>query len=152
MKKINKSALVPFTANELYELVTDVESYPKFLSWCSDAKIITSKDNIVEASISISYHGLNKKFTTHNKNDPGKTIHMKLVDGPLQYLDGTWQFQELDETSSKVILDIDFEISNPVLRLAMGKVFEKIANSMMEEFIARANTIYGRVTTNDKHA
>jgi len=149
VKKINKSALVPFTAIELYNLVADIESYPEFLSWCASAKIISSENNIIEASISISYHGLSKTFTTHNENIPEKKIFMKLVDGPLQYLDGVWHFQELDEVSSKVILDIDFEISNPVMRLAMGSVFEKIANSMMEEFIMRANDIYGGGKANE---
>lgn len=150
MKKINKSALVPFPAIELYELVADIESYPEFLSWCSGAKIISSENNNVEASISISYHGLNKTFATHNINDPGKTIHMKLVDGPLQYLDGIWQFHELDADSCKVILDIEFEISNPMMRLALGGVFEKIANSMMEEFIARADAIYGKASEHNE--
>lgn len=147
MKKINKSALVSYPAADVYKLVADIESYPEFLSWCSGAKILSNENNIVEASISISYHGLNKAFTTHNKNNPGKSIEMKLVDGPLQYLDGIWRFQELDAGSSKVILDIDFEISNPVMRMAMGSVFEKIANSMVEEFVTRADVIYGKAST-----
>ena len=110
MKNINKSALVPFPAADVYKLVADIESYPEFLSWCSDAKILSDENNIVEASVSISYHKLNKAFTTHNINDPGKSIKMKLVDGPLQYLDGIWHFQELDAGSSKVILDLAFAI------------------------------------------
>lgn len=144
MKKINKSALVPFPAIKLYKLVADVEAYPEFLSWCSDAKIIANENNIMEASLTISYHGLKKTFTTHNESVPGKSMHMQLLDGPLKYLDGIWHFQELDDTSSKVTLDIEFEISNPVMRLVMGNVFEKIANSMVEEFVARANTVYGK--------
>jgi ribosome-associated toxin RatA of RatAB toxin-antitoxin module len=149
MKKINKTALVPYPAIDVYKLVADIESYPEFLSWCSGAKILSNENNTVEASISISYHGLNKTFTTLNNNDPGKVIKMKLVDGPLQYLDGVWHFQELDDTSSKVVLDIDFEIKNPVMRLALGSVFEKIANSMVEEFVARASTVYDKVSGHD---
>ena len=139
MKKVNKSALVPYPAESLYELVADIESYPQFLSWCADAKIISSKDNAVNASITIAYHGLHKKFTTHNKNVPGKSIHMELDDGPFHYLEGNWNFLELDNSSCKVTLDIEFKISNPVMRLALGGVFELITNSMIEEFVARAH-------------
>lgn len=149
MKKVKKSALIPFPAESLYELVADIESYPQFLSWCSAAKIISSEDNIVEASITIAYHGLHKKFTTHNENVPGKSIHMELADGPFHYLDGTWNFQALDKTSCKVMLDIGFKISNPVMRLALGGVFEKISNSMVEEFVTRAYQVLKKPGENE---
>jgi len=140
VKKVKKSALIPFPAESLYELVADIESYPQFLSWCSAAKIITSKDNVV---------GLHKKFTTHNENVPGKSIHMELADGPFHYLDGTWNFQALDKTSCKVVLDIGFKISNPVMRLALGGIFEKISNSMVEEFVTRAYQIFEKPGENE---
>jgi len=143
VKKIKKSALVPYSARKLFDLVFDVESYPEFLPWCSAAKIISQENNSTTASLSISYRGFNKTFTTLNENVPGQSIHMKLVDGPLQYLDGIWQFNELDAQSCKVELDITFEIANPVMRLALGNVFEMIANSMVEEFVARADLLYG---------
>jgi ribosome-associated toxin RatA of RatAB toxin-antitoxin module len=141
---IRKSALVPYSAGEMYALVADIESYGRFLPWCGGARILAREDNAVTASIDIAYHGVNKTFTTRNILDPGSSMELRLVDGPFRQLHGNWRFEPLDEQSCKVVFELDFEFSNRLAGLAVGPVFSSIANSLVESFRRRAEEMYGR--------
>lgn len=143
MTSIVKSALVPYSAHDMYELVSDVESYPDFLPWCGGARIIERSDDVVTASVTIAYKGVNKSFTTQNHLQPGKMIEMRLLDGPFQKLHGYWLFKELDDAASKISLDLEFEFSNKLVAMALGPVFESIANNFVDQFQKRAQAVYG---------
>ena len=143
MTSIVKSALVPHSAHDMYELVSDVESYPDFLPWCGGARIIERSDDVVTASVTIAYKGVNKSFTTQNHLQPGKMIEMRLLDGPFQKLHGYWLFKELDDVASKITLDLEFEFSNKLVAMALGPVFESIANNFVDQFQKRAQAVYG---------
>lgn len=143
MTSIKRSALVPYSALRMYELVFDVPAYPDFLPWCGGARFLNQTEDMVEAQVDIAYHGIHKSFTTQNRFQPGKMIEMRLLEGPFKHLHGYWQFHTLDEASSKVELDIEFAFSNPLIKMALGPVFETIANSLVEQFSQRAREIYG---------
>lgn len=143
MKQISKSALLPYSASEMFALVTDIASYPEFLPWCGAARIITQEGEQLTASIDIAYKGVNKSFTTRNLMQRNKLLEMRLVDGPFKHLQGYWCFQALDEVSSKVNLDLEFEFSNPLVGMLIGPVFEHIANTLVESFHQRAVELYG---------
>ena len=144
MTRVQKSALVPYSASEMYALVADVESYGDFLPWCGGARVVTREDNTVTAAVDIAYSGVNKTFTTRNRGEPGVQLEMSLVDGPFRSLHGYWRFQELDERACKISLDLEFEFSNKVLGLVVGPVFSKIANGLVDSFRERALELYGR--------
>jgi len=143
MTSIVKSALVSHSARDMYELVSDVESYPDFLPWCGGARIIERSDDVVTASVTIAYKGVNKSFTTQNHLQPGKMIEMRLLDGPFKKLHGYWLFKELDDAASKITLDLEFEFSNKLVSMALGPVFESIANNFVDQFQKRAQAVYG---------
>lgn len=143
MTSIVKSALVPYSANDMYKLVSDVESYPDFLPWCGGANIIERSEDMVTASVTIAYKGINKSFTTRNHLQPGKMIEMRLLDGPFKKLHGYWLFKELDDDASKISLDLEFEFSNKLIAMALGPVFESIANNFVDQFQKRAQAVYG---------
>ena len=144
MPVINKSALVPYTAKEMYMLVDDINAYPEFLPWCGDAEVLERDEDEVRASILLSRSGLKKSFTTLNRLQAGKMIEMRLVEGPFSHLQGFWRFESLSESASKIMFDIEFEFSNKLLAMTVGPVFSQITNTIVDAFTKRAIEIYGK--------
>lgn len=142
MTIVQKSALVKYSAQQMFDLVNDIESYPQFLPWCSGSRIIKRVDNIVEAELQISKGGFKKAFSTRNSIDIGGKISVSLLDGPFSYLEGVWNFMPLREDASKISLDLEFEMSGKLASLAFGAVFNQICNTMVSSFTHRAKEIY----------
>lgn len=143
MTAIRRSALVPYSAHEMFALVTDIPSYPKFLPWCGGARILSQDEDQMMASIDIAYHGVHRSFTTRNRLQKDKMLEITLVEGPFSHLHGYWQFIPLDERSSRISMEIDFEVSNRVLGLVINPVFTAIANQLVDSFVGRARQLYG---------
>lgn len=143
MTTISKSALVTYSPEQMFKLVDDIEAYSDFLPWCAKATEILRDEKNVEASVFISHSGLNKEFTTQNKNMAFERIEMHLVNGPFKNLDGVWLFEALGETACKVSLNLEFTFSSKIISVTLGPVFSKVANSLVDAFIKRADTIYG---------
>ena len=143
MTQIQRSALVPYTAEEMYQLVADVSKYGEFLPWCSGARVLQQEGTEVTAQVDISFKSVKQSFTTANQLEQGKQIHMSLKDGPFKTLKGVWQFIELDEQASKILFDIEFTFSNRLAGAVIGPVFSTIANGMVDAFRQRAVEIYG---------
>jgi ribosome-associated toxin RatA of RatAB toxin-antitoxin module len=142
MTIVKKSALVRFSAKQMFDLVNDIESYPKFLPWCSASRILKREGDIVEAELTISKGGFKKSFSTRNKIDSGGKITVSLLEGPFTYLEGVWSFMPLREDASKISLDLEFEMPGLLASLAFGTVFNQICNTMVASFTERAKTVY----------
>ena len=142
MEKIDRSALVPYTAKEMFALVSDIEAYPDFLPWCTQASVLSHKHDEVRASVSFSVGGMSRSFATRNYLQVNKMIEMQLVEGPFKNLSGDWSFSALSETSCKIELKLDFDFSNRVVAMLIGPVFTQIANSLVAAFCQRAHQIY----------
>ncbi|WP_305885113.1 type II toxin-antitoxin system RatA family toxin [Pleionea sp. CnH1-48] len=138
MPKIEKSALVSHSAERMYQLVNDIESYPEFLPGCQQSRIIEQSESEVTAELVVSQAGISKAFTTCNRLVPGKSIEMVLVDGPFKYLQGIWHFKPLAEDACKVEFELEFEFSSQLVGVAFGRVFQQMAESMVQAFIHRA--------------
>ena len=143
MPKVSKSALLSYSAAQIFNLVNDIPAYPEFLPWCSGARVLRQDDNMVEASVEISHSGVNKSFTTRNILTPYESIELNLLDGPFKSLQGVWRFQALQENACKVSLDLQYEFSSKLLGLVVGPVFNQIANSLVDAFCERAKSVYG---------
>ena len=143
MPNISKSALVSYSASEMFALVDDVTAYSDFLPWCGGSEEISRNEDEVKASVVISHSGLNKTFTTLNRLQNNKMIEMELVNGPFKHLHGFWRFDVLSENACKISLDLEYEFSSKLLGLAIGPVFNQIANSMVDSFCKRAEAVYG---------
>jgi ribosome-associated toxin RatA of RatAB toxin-antitoxin module len=143
MTVVEKSALVKFSARQMFDLVNDIEAYPKFLPWCSGSRIIKRGEDYVEAELLISKGGFNKSFSTRNRLDNNDRIIVSLLDGPFSYLEGAWSFLPLREDASKISLNLEFEMSGKLANLAFGAVFNQICNTMVSAFTQRAKDVYG---------
>lgn len=144
MTLVQKSALVRFSAQQMYELVDDIESYPEFLPWCGGSRVLRREDDIVEGEILIEKGAIRKAFATRNRVEQGRKIHMSLLEGPFQSLEGVWSFIPLREDASKISLDLEFEVSGKLAGLAFGPVFSQICNTMVVSFTERAKALYGK--------
>jgi ribosome-associated toxin RatA of RatAB toxin-antitoxin module len=143
MAVVHKSVFLGYSAQQMFDLVAGIEDYPKFLPWCGGVDIRERNGNTVVASVGINYHGVKQAFTTSNENTPPDQIKMKLVDGPFKCLDGVWTFKALREDACKIELDLRYEFSSGLLDKLVGPVFGMIANSMVDSFCKRAETVYG---------
>jgi len=139
---IDRSVLVPFTPDQLYALVDRVEDYPRFLPWCGGTTVEGRDARSTRASITIDFKGIRQRFSTENVNDPPNRIDMRLVDGPFRTLDGTWQFQPLGEGACKVQFRLHYEFASKILEKLVGPVFDHIAGSFVDAFVARAEQVY----------
>ena len=143
MPQISRSALVRYSAESMYKLVNDVAAYPQFLPGCAESKVLETSDEHMQASILIAKAGVKQWFTTHNVLKVGKSIAMQLVEGPFSKLNGEWRFIELAEDACKIELELRFEFSSALAQVAFGKVFNGIANNMVQSFTERAKVVYG---------
>lgn len=143
MTCISKTALIPYSAAKMYDLVADVDNYQYFLPWCSGSKVLSEAQDEVTGQVDIQHMGLNKTFTTLNRMQKDKMIEMRLIDGPFKQLHGFWRFDALEENGCKISLDLEFEFSNKVMSMAFGPIFSQIANNMVDAFCKRANEVYG---------
>ncbi|MEZ8650825.1 SRPBCC family protein [Vibrio splendidus] len=142
MPKVTRSALVSFSADQMFSLVNDVARYHEFLPGCSGSRVIESSDSTMVASVDVSKAGISKTFTTSNRLADGAEILMELVDGPFKKLQGGWYFTPLDEQACKVELKLEFEFSSRMIEMAFGKVFKELTSNMVSAFTQRAKQVY----------
>ena len=143
MESINKSVVVSYTADQMYDLVNDVESYPVFLPWCSSATVHQNEPHYMKASVSLAVGSVKQSFTTENTLEPGRRIEVRLLNGPFKKLQGYWSFAPAGENLSKVSFQMNFEYKNLLVKLALNKVFQRIGDTMVGSFVERAKQIYG---------
>lgn len=144
MATVKKSALVLYSAAEMYNLVNDIESYPQFLPWCRSSQVVLYSEDELRATIEMAKGAVHKTFTTNNRMQKHKMIDIRLLEGPFQRLEGYWRFEPLRADACKVSLDMEFEFSSTLLRKVIEPVFKQIANSLVDAFCKRAVDLYGR--------
>lgn len=142
MYTIARSALVAHRAEDMYSLVNDIESYPAFLPWCDASAVLSHAPHAMTARVHIAYRGVHKSFTTRNTLTPFARIDLALVDGPFNALAGAWEFKELRADACRIALKLRFDIGGAA-GLVIGPVFKRIADSLVDSFVARAATVYG---------
>jgi ribosome-associated toxin RatA of RatAB toxin-antitoxin module len=143
MSTITRSALVGYSALQMYTLVETIEAYPQFLPWCRSAKVLERDEGRTVAQLSVGLKGLNQSFTTENRNTPAQLIEMRLLEGPFSDFRATWNFQPLGEHATKIEFSMAYEFSSRLLARALDPLFDHIANTMVDAFIRRAEAVYG---------
>ena len=146
MKTVKKSVLIWYSPQEMYGLVTNVPAYPQFLPWCDHSSILDSDDAGMTAEVGISFSGIRQTFTTRNRHVPDRQVAITLVNGPFSRLDGQWDFVPIGDGSQRacrVELTLNYGFDNATLGKLVGPVFDKIAASMVDAFVKRAEQVYG---------
>jgi ribosome-associated toxin RatA of RatAB toxin-antitoxin module len=138
MNEVKKSVIVPFTPEEMFNLVNDINNYPKYLPWCRNAKIVKEQDNQVTGTIYIEYLKMRTHFTTINTNTKFSNITFKLVEGPFTSFSGHWSFLPLGDNGCKVEFILRYKFANIVLEKLIGPVFNYINKNIIECFVKEA--------------
>lgn len=143
MAVVHKTVFLGYSAEQMFDLVAQVEEYPKFLPWCGGVNVLERSEEALIACLAINFHGVRQSFTTSNYNARPTHMKMQLVDGPFKVMNGTWNFKVLRPDACKVEFDLHYEFSSLILEQIIGPVFGVIANSMVDSFCKRAETVYG---------
>lgn len=143
MAHINRSALVPYSSQAMFELVNDIEAYPSYMDGCVGAQIVRRDADIIEARLELARGAIRYSFTTRNRLDAPKSIQMALIDGPFSQFEGRWFFQTLSADACKVILDLQFSLNSSIGSMAAKKLFDSVANNLVGSLCQRANALYG---------
>lgn len=138
MKRIARSAIVERSAEALYALVEDIESYPSFLPRCLAAEVRERVPGRTVATLTFGFPGLRQSFTTENTNQPGRAIDMRLVEGPFRQFAAAWVFTPLGGEAAKIEFSLAYEFANPLLAKTLAPLFANLADSMVEAFRRRA--------------
>ena len=142
MSRIHKTSIMPFTSRQMFDLVNDIKSYPKFLPWCVATEVEGVNDNELFATMSLSWAGIQQSLTTRNTLHPGKRIDMDLVKGPFSRFAGCWTFEDKLQDGCGVVLELNYEFQTTLQRLTLGGLFKYVMYASVDAYKARARQIY----------
>lgn len=145
MKNVHKSVLIWYSAAEMYALITDIPAYPRFLPWCDHAQVLETLPDGVRAEIGLSIAGLQQSFETRNTHEVDRRVELRLLRGPFSDLCGEWRFTPVGgdgERACRVELDLNYGFKHSALASAVGPVFDRIAGSLVDAFVKRAEQVY----------
>lgn len=144
MLEVQCTSLVPYSPEQMFNLVNRIEEYPEFLLWCTKTEVTKRTETEVVGSITAHKAGITMTFSTVNLLIPGRKMNMRLVEGPFKYLEGDWDFIPLGEGKAcKVNLHLKFEFINFLAEKTIRPLIEHIANTFIKGFIERAEKVYG---------
>ena len=149
MKHVKKSVLLWYSAAEMYTLVTAIQDYPQFLPWCERAEVLEQHPNGMTAKLHMTLGGLRHAFTTRNVHVLNESVVVELVDGPFSRLDGRWKFMALTKAAAaesracRVEFDLRYAFSNAAFEAVLSPVFDRVANTLVDSFVKRAEAVYG---------
>jgi len=141
--RIQRSALLPYPAQALFDLVNAVAGYPQFLPWCRASEVLEVSETHMLASLEVAKGSIGQRFVTRNVLQPGQRIEMNLQEGPFTSLHGVWEFKALGDKACKISLDLTFDYAGPLVRATLGPLFNQAANTMVDAFCQRAKQLYG---------
>lgn len=143
MTRIDRSALVMYSAQQMYELVDDIEHYPAFMQGCQSARVLSRSVDEVVGELTLGKGALRYSFTTRNLLKPGEEMQMTLVEGPFRKFGASWHFQPLAENACKVSLTMEFDFAGALVGMALESLFNHSANTLVDALVNRAHAVYG---------
>jgi ribosome-associated toxin RatA of RatAB toxin-antitoxin module len=143
MKRIARSAIVEHSAEQMFSLVEDIDSYPRFLPWCRAAKVDERAAGSVQATLSVGMRGLKQTFSTRNELHPPEAMDMRLLKGPFRHFAAAWRFKPLSAQACSVEFSLEYEMAGPLARM-LEPLFDHIADTMVDAFTRRADDLHGK--------
>jgi coenzyme Q-binding protein COQ10 len=141
MTSYTERQVLPYTPQQMFDLVAGVDRYPDFLPWCIGARILRRQGNVIHADLIIGWKIIRERFSSKVVLDAPSTIHFDYTNGPLKYLHGEWRFLP-DPGGTLVEFKVDFEFKSRTLSMVMGGVFSELVHRMVGAFEARARQLY----------
>lgn len=132
------------SAEEMFSLVEDVESYPAFIPWCVGSTVHEREGDRTVATLEVGYKGLRQSFTTVNRNRRGESIDLALLKGPFRHFAAGWRFKALGAAAARIEFSLEYEFSSATLGKALSPLFDNLANTMVDAFTKRAEALHGK--------
>jgi coenzyme Q-binding protein COQ10 len=133
---------LPYTPEQLFDLVADVEKYPQFLPWCLSCKITRREGNVFYADLVIGYKMFREKFTSKVSLERPDRIHVEYLSGPMKYLSNRWCFEREKDGGCTIDFHVVFEFRSAIMQGLMGAFFHEIVRRMVSAFEMRAAQLY----------
>jgi ribosome-associated toxin RatA of RatAB toxin-antitoxin module len=146
MSEVRKSVLVGYSAERIFDLIEGAEHYPAFLPWCADATILARDEQVVSARITVDYHGLRFHFVTRNTKRRPEFLATYLESGPFRRFEGEWHLASLATDACRVDFALRYEFHSAVTAKLAGPVLDRMANTLVDAYIKRAQQVYGAET------
>lgn len=143
---------LPYTAEQLFRLVAEVDKYPEFLPWCKAARITKRDGNAFYADLVVAFKMLRERFTSKVTLLPPYGIDVEYIEGPFRYLNNHWRFEPAPDGGCIVDFYVDFEFRSKFLQNLMGVLFNEAVNRMIAAFEARARALYGEGSRSESPA
>lgn len=143
MAHVSRSALIGYSAQQMFDLVNDIEQYPQFMQGCRSARVISKSDKELVGELSLAKAGVTQTFVTRNLLIAPSRIEMKLEEGNFSKFSAVWQFEALTEAACKVSFEMEFEFKYGLVDLAVGKLLSGSANNLVDALVDRAKLVYG---------
>ncbi|MGE0755331.1 MAG: type II toxin-antitoxin system RatA family toxin [Alphaproteobacteria bacterium] len=146
-----ETQVLPYTPQQMFDLVADVERYPEFLPWCRAARILHREPGGMLAELVISFKHLTERYTSRVAlNPPSETNRSGVIDvhmthGPFEYLENRWRFMPRPDGGTQIEFFLDFKFRSRILEMLIGAVYSKATQKMVSAFQQRAAVLYGKV-------
>lgn len=144
MPGIRETRQMPYSAEQMFDLVADVRRYPEFLPWILATRVRSDDGTVMIADMLVGFKAIREKFTSRVEKDRPRTIRVQYVDGPLRDLDNLWHFRALDDASCEIEFCVDFTFKNRIFEALAGQYFDRAFRKMVNAFEARAAELYGQ--------
>lgn len=146
MPSHHETQRLPYTREQLFALVADIEKYPQFLPWCRAARIHERGESYLVAELLIAFKGIRESYTSRVELLPLDAIHVTMIKGPFEYLTNHWRFTEEENHSTRLDFSLDFKFSSRILEALIGAIFTRATEKMVGAFRQRADALYGNAS------
>lgn len=143
MQIVSRTALVPYSSEQMFDVANDAARYPEFLPWCASATVYSETETEMLASLELARGALSRRFTTRNGLRRPESIKIQLEEGPFSELSGEWTFTAIGDMGCRITLNLKFEFTGGLIDTALGSVFKQAADRLVDAFCDRAEQIYG---------
>lgn len=152
MPKHSETRHLPYTPEQMFDLVADVGRYGEFLPWVSAIRVRSNSDTEMVADMIVGFKGLRESFTSKVQKERPDHIRVDYLDGPLKYLNNDWRFRPDGQGGTYVDFTVDFQFKNRVFEMLAGQVFDRALRKMIGAFEDRAAQLYGDSSTGSSGA
>jgi coenzyme Q-binding protein COQ10 len=143
MPGIHEVRRLPYSAEQMYDLVADVARYAEFLPWVVGTRVRSDSETEMIADLLVGFNALREKFTSRVIKDRPRRIEVIYIDGPMRDLDNVWLFHPLEDGGCEIEFQVDFTFRNAVFEALAGQYFDRAFRKMVEAFEKRADKLYG---------
>jgi coenzyme Q-binding protein COQ10 len=143
MPRHSETRHLPYTPEQLFNLVADVERYNEFLPWVVAVRIRSASDKEIVADLVVGFSAFKERFTSRVTLDKPQRIHVEYIEGPLKYLHNEWRFDPAPEGGTNLFFSVDFAFRSRIFQALAGEMFDRALRRMTDAFERRAAVLYG---------